>query len=227
MDSVMKGKKTFTGSEISQIIDLIRQKLKTDPSNQKAIRNKIRRLGFYASDFGLGGGYTEHDFLRVINKSGDPVYLPSKTNTEKFRHPKVKNPPRKNSDESYVIDLSDEVLKRKAIRQHRFEFLRGDAGTMLPVDAFYPELRLVIEFMEKQHTESVKFFDRKVTVSGISREDQRKKYDALRIKLIPANGLKLLTFDYSEFEHTSRKKLVRNREMDLKVVRNKLNFLGF
>jgi len=128
---------------------------------------------------------------------------------------------------SYRSCYKYEVLKIKAIRQHRFDFLQGDAGTRLPVDAFYPDLSLVIEFMEKQHSESVNFFDRKETVSGISRGEQRKKYDALRKKLIPANGLKILIFDYSEFEHTGRKKLVRIRERDLSVVQDKLNYNGF
>src|SRR5271163_234983 len=31
-------------------------------------------------------------------------------------------------DESYVIDLCDRVLRLKANRQHRFDFLRGDSG---------------------------------------------------------------------------------------------------
>ncbi len=62
----MKGKSTFTKTEADAIIALIREKLKSDTVKQKSIRNKIRRLGFYASDFGLGGGYTEHDFLRVV-----------------------------------------------------------------------------------------------------------------------------------------------------------------
>ena len=67
----MKGRSTFTRLEADQIIGLIRQKLKADSSAQKGIRNKIRQLGFYASDFGLSGGYTEHDFLRVVKITGE------------------------------------------------------------------------------------------------------------------------------------------------------------
>ena len=52
---------------------------------------------------------------------------------------------RSSSDEAWIIDLCDAVLGKKAIRQHRFPFLLGDAGpsgrrVLLPVDAFYPEL---------------------------------------------------------------------------------------
>lgn len=66
----MKGKSQFTKAEAEAIIALIKQKLKADAIKQKSIRNQIRALGFYASDFGLGGGYTENDFLRVVTVIG-------------------------------------------------------------------------------------------------------------------------------------------------------------
>ena len=82
------------------------------------------------------------------------------------------------SDEQYVVDLCDEILEEKGKRQHRFDFLRGDPGkhgrsTRLPVNAFYESQKLVVEYMERQHAESVPFFDRRLTVSGISRGEQR------------------------------------------------------
>ena len=48
------------------------------------------------------------------------------------------------SDESYIIDICDQLLEQKAKRQHRFEFLRGDPGrngrtARLPVDAYYED----------------------------------------------------------------------------------------
>ena len=69
---------------------------------------------------------------------------------------------RKNSDEYYVIGLCNEVLGMEGQQQYRFPFLLGDNGTPLPVDAYYPTLNLVVEYYERQHTETVKFFDRKV-----------------------------------------------------------------
>ena len=62
----MKGKKEFTSEEADVIITLIRQKLSADRSKQKTIRLKIRRLGFYASDFLLSGGYNVNDFKQSI-----------------------------------------------------------------------------------------------------------------------------------------------------------------
>lgn len=134
--------------------------------------------------------------------------------------PLVKN--RATSDEAYVLDICDEVLGLKGLRQYRFDFLRGDSGTKLPVDIYYPALELVIEYREKQHTEEVAFFDKRITNSGISRGEQRKKYDELRRTEIPKNGFELIEFDYSEFGHTKGKHLLRNREEDEKIIREKL-----
>jgi hypothetical protein len=53
-------------------------------------------------------------------------------------------------DETYVLDICDRVLGVSGIRQHRFAFLQDDTGTPLPVDAYYPELSLVIEYRERQ-----------------------------------------------------------------------------
>ncbi|HBR11622.1 MAG TPA: hypothetical protein DD740_05325 [Chryseobacterium sp.] len=129
---------------------------------------------------------------------------------------------RATSDEAYILAICDEVLCLKGLRQHRFDFLRGDSGTKLPVDIYYPTLKLVIEYREKQHSEEVKFFDKKITVSGTNRGEQRKKYDELRRTEIPKNGLDLIEFDYSEFGHTKGKRLLRNREEDERIIREKL-----
>jgi hypothetical protein len=222
---LMRSKILYTRSEADEIIDHIQQKLKAEPSKQKNIRAKIRARGFYASEFGFRNGYTAADFLSVIKIINSPRRIESlkKPSTDIIigvKAPRQKS--RSDSDESYIIDLCDEVLKRKAIRQHRFDFLRGDAGTRLPVDAWYPDLNLVIEFREKQHTEAVKFFDKRETASGINRGEQRKKYDQLRRDVLPAHGIRLLELGYDDFEHARNKKLMRNRDLDMKVIKGKL-----
>ena len=65
----MKGKNTFTQSEVNQITELIEKKLKANKEDQKKIRDKIRSLGFYSSEFGMGPGYgyATEDF--PINRS--------------------------------------------------------------------------------------------------------------------------------------------------------------
>ena len=50
----MKGKNVFTQSEISQLESLIRQRCAASPNEQKGIRAKMRKLGFYGGDdFGV------------------------------------------------------------------------------------------------------------------------------------------------------------------------------
>lgn len=138
----------------------------------------------------------------------------------------VKTGSRKNSDESYVIDLCDEVLASKASRQHKFDFLRGDPssnnkrGVELPVDAYYKDLNLVVEYNERQHTESVALFENKKTVSGVSRGEQRRIYDKRRQEVLPKHGIDLVVISYFDFGES--KKLKRNHDHDIQIVREKL-----
>lgn len=130
-------------------------------------------------------------------------------------------------DEHYIIDLCDRVLGLQALRQHRFPFLKGDpnqrgACRPLPVDAFYPSLELVIEYRERQHSERVPFMDRRPTVSGCSRGEQRRRYDERRRTCLAANGITLVELEFSMFEHDSRKRL-RRVPNDTSVVRAKLS----
>lgn len=227
----MQSKSIFTRSEANEIISLIKEKLKSDSTKQKGIRAKIRRIGFYASDYGFRDGYTVADFLSVakiegVSNTGSSVE--GNTNSSPKINANTKAKPettsRKNSDENYVIDLCDEILNQKAFRQHRFDFLKGDSGTKLPVDAYYPTLNLVIEFRERQHTEEVKFFDKRQTVSGVGRGEQRKIYDQRRRDVLPQHGLKLVEFNYSDFEHKKSKKLVRSSVHDVKEIVKKLKY---
>ena len=130
---------------------------------------------------------------------------------------------------SYVIDLCDEILGQKASRQHKFDFLRGDSGRRLPVDAYYENLNLVIEYRERQHSEPVFHFDKphKMTVSGVHRGEQRKIYDQRRRDLIPENGIKLIEIDYTQFEYDGRKRIVRDRERDIEVVSRFMDYVKF
>lgn len=121
----------------------------------------------------------------------------------------------RHSDEQYVIDLCDEVLQQVASRQHRFDFLRGDPGkrgaAYLPVDAFYEPLKLVIEFHERQHSEAVPHFDKpdKMTVSGVPRSEQRRRYDQRRRETLPEKGIALIELSYDQFPQQSKGQLKR------------------
>ena len=130
------------------------------------------------------------------------------------------------SDEYYIIDLCDEILGQKASRQKTFKFLVGDlhkdgvSRTKLPVDAYYEALNLVVEFHEKQHTEEVGHFDKidRLTVSGVSRGEQRKIYDQRRKSVLKNKDIDLLEVDYFLFEVDDHKKLLRNKDNDIQVL---------
>jgi hypothetical protein len=63
----MKGKDTFTLAEISELRNLIRERIKADKSRQKAIRAQMRKIGFYGLyDFGIVD-MQPADFERLIN----------------------------------------------------------------------------------------------------------------------------------------------------------------
>lgn len=138
---------------------------------------------------------------------------------------------RTDSDEHYILGLADKVLGVKGCRQHRFDFLRGDVGPRggrgrrLPVDAYYPSLKLVIEYRERQHTEKVAHFDKRLTLSGMPRGEQRKKYDELRETVLAKNRINFMKLDYSDFKHDSRKRL-RRVAADEAVLREKLDCLA-
>jgi len=135
---------------------------------------------------------------------------------------------RPDSDEHYVLDLCDEILGTAGRRQATFDWLRGDPspsrplGTKLPVDGHWPELGLVIEFQEKQHTEAVPFFDRRHTVSGVGRGEQRRRYDQRKLELISAHGMRLVVIHKAEFTVRGNR-IVRLHERDIVIVRARLD----
>lgn len=141
---------------------------------------------------------------------------PKVISTKQTIKPISKSSSRKDSDEHYVLDLCDEVLGSKGLRQHRFDFLLGDPNAQgkcakLPVDSYYPELNLVIEYKEQQHTKSNKFFDKPdlFTVSGVHRGEQRKIYDKRRLEVLPKHGIRVIEIFYSDFNHDSKDRILR------------------
>jgi hypothetical protein len=170
----------------------------------------------------------KNTFWYLVRKGGE--YKPTQAEPEVTRKQKAKQK-RVSSDEYYIINLCDELLKQTAIRQHTFNFLVGDfhkdgiTRTKLPLDAYYQTLNLVVEYLEKQHTEEVAHFDKaeRITVSGVSRGEQRKIYDQRRREVLESKGVNLIEVDYSLFELDAQKKLLRNKENDLLVLKGILS----
>jgi hypothetical protein len=122
------------------------------------------------------------------------------------------------SDEVYVFGLCDAVLNRQAKYGHRFDFLRGDAGHRLPVGAYYQDLQLVIEYRERQASETVVPIDKRLRVSGLPRAQPASRYDQRRRDVLPKHGIKLIEMDYKDFACDPLMRLKRVPQ-DIDVVR--------
>jgi hypothetical protein len=162
-----------------------------------------------------------------FKRSGSSI--PSLKVTEKPKKiEKPKTNGRKESDEHYVLDLCDEVLQTQRLRQHRFDFLLGDPNAQgkcakLPVDSYYPELNLVIEYKEQQHTKPNKHFDKPdlFTVSGVHRGEQRKIYDQRRLEVLPKYGIQVIEISFSDFDHDRKDRILRSNN-DIEKVKKLL-----
>lgn len=131
---------------------------------------------------------------------------------------------RENSDEFYILNLCDELLKEKASRKHTFPFLLGDlhkrgkTRTKLPLPAFYEAPNLVIEFIENEREQHLDKLD-VMTVSGITRSEQIKKYSKRRRDVLQKKEINLIEIDYSLFELDIKKNLSRDKDKDLAVLK--------
>jgi hypothetical protein len=139
---------------------------------------------------------------------------------------------REESDEAYVLDLCDDAMGVAGTRQHRFDWLLGDPGRTghrrrLPVDGYWADHQLVVEYRELQHDGPNAFFDKpeRLTVSGVHRGQQRTIYDARRDELIPAHGLRLVVIKPSDLDATSRGRLRRSADQDIKAVAQMLRLV--
>jgi hypothetical protein len=141
---------------------------------------------------------------------------------------------RKNSDEYYIINLCDELLNERSVRQHTFDFLLGDmhqdgqTRTKLPLDAYYHTLNLVIEYTEKQSHDSTTEDDNsdKMTVSGVKRSEQRKIYNIRKREVLRKKEINFIEIKYTDFKYDSENKLIRNDVDDIKVLKRILkNFI--
>jgi hypothetical protein len=169
----MQGRDVFSQHEAREIRALLQCKTSANRSDQKRIRGKLRRdYHFYITDFGVTSGFEPSDFdylvssgrVKIVDAGQAPM---TGTKAHAAARPEAAGQiAHSGRDEAYIIDLCDKILGRRASRQHHFHFLVGDTGKPLPVDAYYPALSLAIEYHERQHTESVKLFDRREQSAG-------------------------------------------------------------
>ncbi|MEO6902089.1 MAG: hypothetical protein ABI315_02965 [Bacteroidia bacterium] len=201
-----------------------------DNKNGKPIRDILRELD-QANKLQL------IPYLHAERKGADTYWYfipkdePAPSSLYKQEPPSVKKEMAKQlrlqSDETYILDLCDTVLEENSERQKRFDFLLGDlhkdgiTRTKLPVDAYYPTHRLVIEFHEPQPTNAVTTLDKpdEKTVSGVNRAKQRIIYDQRRASELPEHGIKLVEISFDMFKYDGQNKIIRNPETDILKVK--------
>lgn len=65
----MQGKDRFSSAEAQQIRDLLTRKTRAARDEQKRLRQRIRELGFYISDFqGAPDGFSTADFDQLVSR---------------------------------------------------------------------------------------------------------------------------------------------------------------
>ena len=125
-----------------------------------------------------------------------------------------------NSDENYLLNLCDELLGKEASRKHTFDTLvgnlhkRGKGRTKLPLDAYYKDLKLVIEFFQTSN-KPVSDLDEKEQ----ARIAQIKYYDELKKEAVLNKSFRYMKINFAQFECDEANKLVRNTENDIRVLK--------
>ena len=64
----MSKRSTFTAAEIAEIKLLVREKQTAPADRQKTLRAKLRKLGFYISDYSDEPGFVESDVDDLIRR---------------------------------------------------------------------------------------------------------------------------------------------------------------
>ena len=100
-------------------------------------------------------------------------------------------------DRQYILGLCDEVIAKPSLRGHRLHFLRGADGHRIAVDAFYPVLRLIVQYREAEE--------------AALPQDELRRY-----------GVRVMELRVDEFAHTASAHLRRSRDVDIAVIRARL-----
>ena len=141
---------------------------------------------------------------------------------------------RSNSDEIYIMGLLDGLLNETGSRKHTFEYLLGDyhqngkTRTKLPIDLYYANLNLALEIVEhpEKRKNAIESKEEKMTVSGLSRADQRLKYFYRKKNTLTNKDKAFIEIPLENFEVDDAFQLTRNKENDERELRTLLsNFI--
>ncbi len=124
----LKGKNTFTLSDIKKLEELIRLRNNTPASGQKSIRQKMRNIGFYGQDdWGITNLQLD-DLHRLINNKeiivigAKSTKTISETTTSKHKIAEEQTPKQKSTLKSDMTDLRSilDVLTTESISDFFF-----------------------------------------------------------------------------------------------------------
>jgi len=116
----VKGKNQFSKSEFKQLKTLIKEKQTADKTEQKSIRNRIRKIGFYFSDFSnQKKGYDISDLEQLVN-TGEIKIIGIVNNIEQ---PKIATKQKENPKQTKVRTFNKSYLTKALIdfAKNKFE----------------------------------------------------------------------------------------------------------
>lgn len=94
-----------------------------------------------------------------------------------------------------IQGYAEEFYSMKCISEYRFDWLISDKGYVMPVDMYFPELNLIIEYNGQQHYFPVDFGCGEEI--ACARYEAQRRRDKLKYKLIEKHGFNLLIVPYS------------------------------
>lgn len=169
----------------------------------------------------------ENTYWYLVKEGG--AYVPKDPKDTGVPKGQQRRAVRASSDAYYILNMCDQLLDQHASRQHKFGFILGDmhkdekTRTALPVDAYYKQANLVIEFLDNgDELEMELGKPGRKTVSGVDRAEQRKIYALRKRKGLKSKEIPLIEIDFASFECNAENRLVRNEENDVKVLKKLL-----
>ncbi len=94
------------------------------------------------------------------------------------------------------------------------------------MDGYFHKQRLIVEYHERQHTQPVPIMDRRNTVSGVRRGEQRRLYDQRKREWASNSGLRYVAVPFDALVHDRRGRLKRDSARDRATIASLLLAAG-
>jgi hypothetical protein len=139
------------------------------------------------------GTYPTRRLFNILSKYSDGVYRKRyKESWNKTVERYGFNTNYQNPSEKFALGLISEITGIDYVPQKKWEWLISNIGTKLPVDGYYEELNLVVEFDGAQHRKPL------VNMGGIEKYKTQVENDKIKDSKMIEHGIKLLRIDSRE-----------------------------